>query len=332
MNTILSWVGGKYQLVKLLGEGAFGRTYLAVDQNNNKYAVKKFAFASVNTQEMAIAKRKFDDEVKVLQRLDHLQIPKFVEYIEENQELYLVQQYIQGETLRDKLKIQKNYGVEEAHYILIDLLKILEYLHRINIIHRDIKPENIMIDNNGKLFLIDFGAVKEILPNPTTLKAPGTLIHTLGYAPIEQRKGFAQFSSDIYALGMTIIELITGLKPENLSNNWYLNINSSNNLQDILRKMIEEDQEQRYQLVEDIIKDLQQQPTYIQTTVTIPPGNTNRKTNNSSVNTSHDAGTDMILLGVVLALISVVIFHAAMLQGMKKPDYQNPETNKEMIN
>lgn len=320
-------IGGKYQLLKILGSGNFGTTYLAVDQYGKNYAVKQLTFSSNDPDKIAIAQRKFNDEKEILQRLQaHQQIPDFVDYIAENQQYYLVQQYIHGETLREKLHEAKNLSIEKSQKILIDILKILDYIHKKGIIHRDIKPDNIMIDHNDKLFLIDFGAVKAENPNGTKLQTPGTNIFSRGYAPIEQMRGYPEKNSDIYALGMTIIELITGLKPEKLTDTWYRDIHITDDLKDILCKMIDEYQDTRYQSAQEIIQDLQK-PLSVQKTIPLSNG----KINNSSVSISSRSGTDMILFGVMFTLISILIFHTAMLPGMKKPNDPIPETTGKFI-
>ncbi len=320
-------IGGKYQLLKILGSGNFGTTYLAVDQYGKNYAVKQLTFSSNEPNKIAIAQRKFNDEKEILQKLHHQQIPDFVDYIAENQQYYLIQQYIHGETLREKLHKDKNLSIEKSQKILLDILKILDYIHKKGIIHRDIKPDNIMIDHNDKLFLIDFGAVKAENPNDTKLQTPGTNIFSRGYAPIEQMRGYPEKNSDIYALGMTIIELITGLKPENLTDTWYRDINIiPDDLKEILCKMIDEYQDTRYQSAQEIIKDLQKPPS-VQKTIPLSNG----KINNSSVIISSRSGTDMILFGVMFTLISILIFHTAMLPGMNKQNEQIPGTTGKFI-
>ncbi|WP_353929089.1 serine/threonine-protein kinase [Okeanomitos corallinicola TIOX110] len=317
MNTVSNLVVGKYELIESLGEGAFGKTYLAQDQQGNKYAVKKFIFFSSNSREMAIAKRKFNDEVKSLQKLNHPQIPQFVEYIEEEQEFYLVQQYINGKTLREKLHIHGKISLQAAHQILIDLLKIIDYLHQQNIIHRDIKPDNIMINDQGNLFLIDFGAVKEIISHATKLQIKATRIHTPGYAPIEQIHGEPQFNSDIYALGMTIIELMTGLKPDHFSDPWYRDISLSDNLRDILCKMIDEDYHTRYKSAADVIQDLEKQNSA--KTIPIIPIIPTPDIDPESVN-------EMIWFVLLFILIFLSIFHTFMLPTFKNKEHEEQQS------
>lgn len=317
MNTVSNLIAGKYELIKSLGEGAFGKADLVQDQQGNEYAVKKLTFFSSSSGEMAIAKRKFHDEVKILQKLNHPQIPKFVDYQEENQELYLVQQYIDGETLRAKLDGQKKFSIEEADYFLREILNILDYIHKQWIIHRDIKPDNIMIDNDGKLFLIDFGAAKEIIPNSTKLQAPGTIIHTPGYAPSEQSKGFANFHSDIYALGMTIIELITGLKPDDFGNDWDNKIQIGNELKNVLCKMIDQENHKRYQSASDVIHDLQKQNS-AKTIPIVSPVKT--------PDVDPDPVNEMIGFGMLFLLIFLAIFHNFMLPTFKNQKTENKQS------
>jgi len=321
MNTgISNKIGGKYELIHPpLGEGGFGRTYLARDEDGNEYAVKKFTFYSNKQSDIDLAKGWFQREVKTLQNLNgHPHIPRFVEYIEENQELYLIQQYINGKTLGEKINPNQVFAVKETIQLLKTLLNILVDIHTKDIIHRDIKPDNIMIDNQGNLFLIDFGAVKEIIANTTKLQVPATRIYTKGYAPKEQINGFPRKNSDIYALGITIIELMTGLSPENMSDDWHTKINSSDELKDILRKMIHDEYEYRYQSAQDVINDLQKPQTVVQTKQVTPP--------NQSHDVSPQSAVDMILFGLLFTGILIIIFNAAMLPGVKKKEDQKRQS------
>ena len=321
MNTgISNKIGGKYELIyPPLGEGAFGRTYLAKDQYGNEYAVKKFTFFSNKQSDIDLARNLFQREVKTLQNLNgHPHIPRFVEYIEENQELYLIQQYINGKTLGEKINPNQVFAVNETIQLLETLLNILVDIHDKNIIHRDIKPDNIMIDNQGNLFLIDFGAVKEIIASTTKLQVPATRIYTKGYAPKEQIKGFPRKNSDIYALGITIIELMTGLSPEDMGDDWHTKINSSDELKNILRKMIHDEYEYRYQSAQDVINDLQKPQTVLQTQQVTPT--------NQSNDVSPQSAVDMILFGLLFTGILIIIFNAAMLPGVKKKEHQKRQS------
>ncbi|MDB9309827.1 serine/threonine-protein kinase [Aphanizomenon sp. CS-733/32] len=279
------------------------------------WQVKKFTFSSNKQSDIDLAKNLFQREVKTLQNLNgHPHIPRFVEYIEENQELYLIQQYINGETLGEKIKTCKVFAVYETIQILETLLNILVYIHDKNIIHRDIKRDNIMIDNQGNLFLIDFGAVKERIANTTKLQVPATRICTPEYAPKEQINGFPRKNSDIYALGITIIELMTGSRPEDIGDDWHTKINSSDELKDILRKMIHDEYEYRYQSAQDVINDLQKPQTVLQTQQVTPT--------NQSHDISPQSAVDMILFGLLFTGILIIIFNAAMLPGVKKKEDQ----------
>lgn len=266
MNTGISKIlGGRYEIVALLGEGGFSRTYLANDLflSGVQYAVKHFTFSSSNQNEVVTAKQLFQREVTILKNLNgHPQIPKFYEYLEENQEFYLVQQYIQGNTLSKEIKSRQKLEEPEVIKILDKLINILLFVHSNNIIHRDIKPDNIIVDENDNLFLIDFGAVKEIIVKNTRLQKPGTQIYTQGYSPVEQMRGYPQFNSDIYALGMTLIEAITGLEPQALTIDslgevvWRDKADVSNWLASILSKMVSYESSARYQSVAELRQDL----------------------------------------------------------------------------
>ncbi|MDJ0797745.1 MAG: serine/threonine-protein kinase [Calothrix sp. MO_167.B12] len=328
MSMVMTGIAGKskeYIFIDLLGKGAFGETYLAEDIYNNQYAVKKFTFSSPKSSEVNKAKELFQREVQTLQKLNkHPNIPDFCEYIDNNQELYLVQEYINGRTLGDKLEEVKTFSVEDAIQVLKDLLNIIHDLHERDIIHRDIKPDNIMMDNTGKLFLIDFGAVKKIISHVTKIQSPGTKIFTDGYAPWEQKYGYPQKNSDIYAVGITIIQLITGLLPGEISDDWEQKVKIPDDLQyiiPILNKMIHNQHETgyRYQSVKEIRKDLRN--TSLQKTQVIVTGS---KTNNP--NLSNQAfSMEFVLLGVFIFLILVVMFDTVFLPGRKntpKPQSQ----------
>ncbi|MBD2203923.1 serine/threonine protein kinase [Calothrix sp. FACHB-1219] len=316
MNTGISKIiGGRYEIVTLLGEGGFSKTYLANDllQSGMHYAVKHFTFSSTKASAVNTAKNLFQREVNILQKLNgHPNIPSFFEYVEENQEFYLIQQYIQGNTLSEKIQSQQNLEESEVIQIIDKLINILEFVHENNIIHRDIKPDNIIIDKDDNLFLIDFGAVKEFIAQNTQLQKPGTQIYTQGYAPIEQMRGYPRFNSDIYALGMTAIEALTGLEPQALTLDIYGEIvwrdkaEVSDWLANILSKMVRYEFSTRYQTVIEIKRDLNpnQSATNLVPTQAIAP----------SLNiyqTSNESTSNMILYTIMGVLSIVAILYAA---------------------
>jgi len=327
MNTGISKIlGGRYEVVALLGEGGFSRTYLANDlrQSGVQYAVKHFTFSSTNQSEVVTAKQLFQREVTILKNLNgHPQIPKFFEYLEENQEFYLIQQYILGNTLSKEIKFRQKLEESEVIKILDKLISILLFVHRNNIIHRDIKPDNIILAQNDNLFLIDFGAVKEIIAKNTRLQQPGTQIYTQGYAPVEQMRGYPQFNSDIYALGMTAIEALTGLEPQALTLDtlgevvWRDQADVSDWLASILSKMIRYEFSVRYQSVEEVLKDLNTTPSAQNYLIT--------KAIASSVNPyqiSSESTSNIILYALMVVLSIMAIFYAAGLVPEKKDTEQ----------
>ncbi|MBD2413769.1 hypothetical protein FACHB389_31615 [Nostoc calcicola FACHB-389] len=257
-------IGGHYQILSSLGEGNFGRTYLAEDLHakKRKVVVKQFSFVCNSQSTFNKAKELFDREGEVLYELSNglqnNQIPRFIAFFEENQEFYLIQEFIEGQTLREELAQKIRLPENEVVDLLKDVLCILKVINEKGIVHRDIKPDNIIIRaSDGKPTLIDFGAVKEI----TQLQPKPTIIYTPGYSPREQFNGSAKFNSDIYALGMTALEALTGLEPEKLKDDtgkviWSNQIPGSDRLVEILQKMVDEDYRSRYQSPEDVLVDL----------------------------------------------------------------------------
>ncbi|OUL37505.1 hypothetical protein BV372_00635 [Nostoc sp. T09] len=331
MNTGISKIiNRRYEIVALLGEGGFSKTYLADDlfQSGVQYAVKHFTFSSTKQSEVAIAKELFQREVTILRKLNgHPQIPKFFEYLEENQEFYLIQQYIQGNTLSQEINSRHKLKEPEVIKILDKLINILVFVHSNNVIHRDIKPDNIILDKHDNLFLIDFGAVKEFIVNNTRLQKPGTQIYTQGYAPVEQMRGFPQPNSDIYALGMTVIEALTGLEPQSLPIDslgeviWRDKADVSDWLANILTKMVHYECRERYQSVEEVRRDLDTAPTASNSAITqviTPPINPY-----SQITGESTSNIVLYVLMVVLSIIAI-LYAAGLLPGKKdtKPNRQ----------
>lgn len=255
---------GKYKVIKLLGEGGFGRTFLVKDTSTNKqYVIKQFFPLSEVGREKAL--ELFEREARVLLKLNHPGIPKVYEFFEEKGDFYIVQDFIDGETLREVLKKRKKFKEKEAIELLKSMLEILKYLQNLEppVVHRDIKPENIMIDKQNKVFLIDFGAVKEaagLWKTPRSGIKASTMIYTQGYAPPEQIHGKISPASDIYALGVTIIEILTGESPSNLYDhvtatfNWRNRASVSDDFAALLDKMTAAQINNRFKTAEEVLK------------------------------------------------------------------------------
>ncbi|MBR8831539.1 MAG: Serine/threonine-protein kinase F [Chroococcopsis gigantea SAG 12.99] len=225
-------IGGRYIPSSLLGQGGFGAAFLASDRFHprlKKCVVKQFQPAgNLGTQALEKAQKLFIQEAEVLADLGRecpgipelyasfpLNVPNPL--TEKNDRFfYLVQEYIDGQTLEKKLETKNApFSEAEVRNILGDLLQILKYIHSIGVIHRDIKPSNIIQDNGDKIYLIDFGSVKQV----ANIKAVSTQIYTPGYASPEQQTGGAVSpSSDLYALAATCVSLLTNRTPEDLFN------------------------------------------------------------------------------------------------------------------
>ncbi len=268
-------IGRRYQVIKCLRTTGFCKTFLAKDTHlpdTPPCVVKKLQPQSTEEFILDTARRLFSNEAKVLYKLsNHLQIPRLLAHMEVDEEFYLVQEFIEGKDLSqdDKFKKGDRWNESEVKEFLIDVLGILTFVHQNSVIHRDIKPSNLIRrDSDGKIVLIDFGAVKEIT-NMTLTEGQGNLltvaIGTPGYMASEQQRGDPRFNSDIYALGMTTIQAITGLHPDLIPRdrktgeiNWRDRApQCSKNLADIIDRMVRNDFRERYQNVNEVINDLE---------------------------------------------------------------------------
>ena len=206
----------RYRVLKLLGEGGFSKTYAAVDADrlDAPCVIKQFFPHVQGSAARAKAAKLFREEAFRLYDLgeNHWQIPRLLAFFEQGSSLYLVQEFIEGQTLWDEL-CDSNFDEEKIRGILTDLLPVLDFIHSNNVIHRDIKPENIIRrKSDGKLVLIDFGGAKQV--TQTSLARQATVLYTIGYAPAEQMAGFVFPASDLYALGVTCLRLLTQCFPE----------------------------------------------------------------------------------------------------------------------
>lgn len=212
----------RYLALKELGSGGFGRTYLSVDTHmpsRPKCVVKQLKFGKADPDLYELVRVRFLREAAILETLGNLnpQIPTLHACFEEGGILYLVQDWIEGESLQDGLDSQGAFSEDEVRNILARILPVLQFVHSKNVIHRDIKPANIMLREVDALpFLIDFGAVKEVINEATGLHGGSSktaFIGTPGFAPFEQYKGSPVFATDIYSLGMTAVCLLTNKSP-----------------------------------------------------------------------------------------------------------------------
>jgi serine/threonine-protein kinase len=214
----------RYEIVRVLGQGGFGCAYLAYDRHrfNEPCVLKQFTPQVRQPAVLQKAKELFEREANTLYRLRHPQIPAFrallATQIQDEAELFLVEQYIEGETYQDWLDRGHRLSEAEALQLLQEVLPVLSYVHQQGVIHRDISPDNLMRDRHShKPVLIDFGSVKQVAQ--TALQASGaaaarvTQIHKLGYTPPEQLRGAVSPRTDLYALGVTVLVLLTGRSP-----------------------------------------------------------------------------------------------------------------------
>ncbi len=264
----------RYRAISQIGEGGFGKTYLAVDQDrmNETCVIKQFSPSPEiqgNSQALNKAIELFNQEAIRLYELGkHDRIPNLLAYFEQDKRLYLVQEFVDGQNLFKELEQYGVFGESLIWLLLADLLPVLKFIHERGVIHRDIKPDNIMRRQSDRaIVLIDFGVSKQA--SGTIISgARGTLAGTPGYAPDEQiRFGEAYPASDLYGLGATCIHLMTGMHPSNLYNSWeshwiwreYLqsiNITISHELEQVLNKLLKDRVGDRYQSADQVLSDL----------------------------------------------------------------------------
>ncbi len=247
---------GRYGILSKLGQGGFGQTFLAEDGDlldRPQCVVKQLKPLFTELSNLKIAQRLFENEARILQKLGHhSQIPQLFAYFEEEQEFYLVQEYIAGSSLAQEISPGKKLGEKQVIVLLTDILAILEFVHQQKVIHRDINPRNLIRRQvDGKLVLIDFGAVKQI--STATEGNKTIIIGTPGYLPVEQSRGNPQLSSDIYAVGMMGIVALTGCNPtvfvpdpQTKEITWQDGVDVSPELGQVLKKMIRQDYRKRY--------------------------------------------------------------------------------------
>jgi serine/threonine protein kinase len=271
---------GRYLPTRLLGRGGFGAAFLARDRYTpgmRLCVVKQFQPAgNLSPTQLKLAQDLFEREAVVLEEIGHQheQIPDLFAFFpvivpswqggQQDQFFYLVQEYIEGQNLEEELAQKSKYSESEVLEVLREILKVLKFVHEKGIIHRDIKPSNIMRHRNGKLYLLDFGAVKLVTNSPIGGGA-STGIYSMGFAPPEQMSGGQVFpSTDLYALAVTVVILVTGKQDitqlfDAYSNQWKWRSQASvsSHLADILDKMLLSAANQRYQSAQEVLDALE---------------------------------------------------------------------------
>ena len=279
---LVTFLRNRFRVIRVLSdEGGFGRTYLAedVDKLKELCVIKQLAPKLPGNWALKKAMELFQKEATRLQQLgEHSQIPTLLAYFEQDNYLYLVQQFIDGQNLSKELQFRRRgigkqarlYAESEIKQILLDLLPVLKYIHQRGVVHRDIKPQNIIRrKKDRRLALIDFGSSKQLTAR-VQIKA-GTSIGSHGYCPIEQiRDGVAFPASDLFSLGATCFHLLTGTSPfklwtengYNWVNDWrqYLSHPIDEQLALVMEKLLKKDIKQRYQSAEQAFNDLSSKP------------------------------------------------------------------------
>ncbi|PLZ11284.1 serine/threonine-protein kinase [Fischerella thermalis] len=271
-------IANRYKIIKLLGQGGFGRTYLAEDrkQSAKTCVLKEFAPQVEEEQDLKKAKELFEREASVLKKLQHSQIPCFHASLQakigNHDFFFLVQDYVEGENYLDLLEKRlakgQSFNEEEVITLLQKILPVLSYIHSQNVVHRDISPDNLICRRSDQLpVLVDFGGVKQLPASQgfwfTQMGGIRTILGKKGYAPEEQlRQGKAFPSSDLYSLAVTALVLLTGKEPQKLydsyQGNWYWGkeIKVNPKLEAVLKKMLAYKPSDRYQNANQVLKDL----------------------------------------------------------------------------
>jgi serine/threonine protein kinase, bacterial len=218
-----SLLNNRYQILQTLGSGGFGQTFLAIDTHlpsQRKCVIKQLKPVVERPDLQNWLQERFQREAAILEELGegHPQIPRLYAYFAEAGKFFLVQEYVEGVTLKQKVEQHGSLPEKQVWGILAILLSVLEYVHGKRMVHRDIKPDNIILRaSDNKPVLIDFGAVKEAMGTVVNTYGKGAAsvaIGTPGYMPSEQAAGRPVYSSDLYSLGLTAVFALTGKTPQ----------------------------------------------------------------------------------------------------------------------
>ncbi|MEB3339194.1 tetratricopeptide repeat protein [Okeania sp.] len=334
MNMIGQLLDGRYRVVQVLSSGAFGQTYLAADSRRPGHpqcVVKQLRAPGNSFTIVRTAHRLFKQEAEILEKLGrHDQIPLLLAYFEENNQFYLVEEFIPGIPLNKEIIPGKPWHEEDVIQLLLEILEILGFVHGHKVIHRDVNPSNLIRRQpDAKLVLIDFGSVKEV--SHRIALANGEMQRTIAtgtpsYMPIEQFQGIPQYSSDIYAVGMIGIQALTGipsgelpklqdLSPSNPSGIlWRNRTQCSSSLADVIEKMVHYHYTKRYQSTEEVIKALckisgRRQKVIASTPITEKSLNAETQKSTKGISNSlRFAILGLASLGAIAVLIGIVSF------------------------
>jgi len=258
----------RYKIIRRLGNGSFGETYLAEDLDNlpDKVVVKRLMIESFAPTLLKKAQELFTREAEALYKLGkYTQTPHLKAHFEEDNQFFLVMEYVAEQNMSE-LELREGNILSEKEVIdlLSDILEIVKIVHEHNLIHRDIKPDNLIRQSEkGQIVLIDFGSVTSVLNFEESTKQVKDYYRTRtgnsGYAAPEQLSGKSYPCSDIYAVGMIGIQALTGLQPLSVLSLWQnLTPTTSEQLKQIIRKMTAYNASERYQSAEEVLKDLKE--------------------------------------------------------------------------
>ncbi|MGL6340716.1 MAG: protein kinase domain-containing protein [Waterburya sp.] len=274
-NLVGQTIQGRYYVVKQLGRGGVGVTFVAQDQQcfNSQCVVKQLKPRSANQKTLEIARRLFNREAEIMNRLGHCdRIPRLLAYFEHDHDFFLVQELIEGHDLSQEIIAGEPWSEEKTITLLKDILEVLLVVQQHSVIHRDLKPSNLMRrQQDDKIILIDFGSVKQIstqVIDATGQVKPTIAVGTKSYMPMEQMMGRPGFHSDIYAVGMIAIQALTGVPPKQLNTDddgeiiWRNRLNTQVHYQprflDILDKMVRRLHQERYSSAGVVLSELEQ--------------------------------------------------------------------------
>ncbi|BAU64996.1 serine/threonine kinase [Stanieria sp. NIES-3757] len=339
----------RYHLLKTLSISNFSQTVLARDtyitSKPQLCVIKKLVVIDKhNTQLLEKIKLLFEQEAEILKTLsgNNRQIPQFYDYFVEADNYYLVQEWIQGITLQQKLQQQEKIPQEEVKNILVNFLPVLNYIHKQGIIHRDLKPSNIILRNSDRLpVLIDFGVAHQVTPQVENSKQLDfSRVGTPGYMSLEQAMGQADFSSDLYSLGLTAIHLLTGKEPLDLKFDlhseeifWHQEAsNFDRNLAEVINRAINSDPSKRFSSAKEMLAALQSSsslsPKFFSNTINTisQPEKKNQTIQKSSFIKSNKLLSRVLIIGLKVAIVML-----GLSAFLPKPTHQPTELSVSLL-